>query len=39
MNITKQEIDAQNAVIKVKIEKIDYEPKVEEVLKDSCRRG
>ncbi|MHC1703032.1 MAG: trigger factor [Tenuifilaceae bacterium] len=39
MNITKQEIDAQNAVIKVKIEKIDYEPKVEEVLKDYRKKA
>ena len=34
MNITKENIDDLNAVLKVRIEKTDYEDKVETVLKD-----
>ena len=34
MNIKRENIDDLNAVLKVKIEKTDYEAKVEEVLKD-----
>lgn len=39
MNILKEEIDALNAVLKVKIDKIDYEPKVEETLKDYRKKA
>lgn len=39
MNIVKQEIDALNLVLKVKIEKADYEPKVETVLKDYRKKA
>jgi len=39
MNILKQEIDALNAVLKVKIEKADYDPKVEETLKDYRKKA
>lgn len=34
MNITRENIDELNAVVKVEIEKDDYNPKVEKVLKD-----
>lgn len=34
MNITKQDIDSLNAILKVEITKDDYAPKVEKVLKD-----
>jgi trigger factor len=34
MNITRENIDELNAILKVKIEKIDYEEKVEKVLRD-----
>ena len=33
MNVTKEQVDALNAVVKVKITREDYEPKVNEVLK------
>ncbi|RPH29737.1 MAG: trigger factor [Bacteroidales bacterium] len=39
MNILKEEVDALNAVLKLTIDKIDYEPKVEEVLKDYRRKA
>ena len=39
MNILKEEIDALNAVLKVKIDKADYLPKVEEVLKDHRKKA
>jgi len=34
MNITKQDIDALNAIVTVKIDNKDYQPKVDKVLKD-----
>ncbi len=34
MNITKQDIDALNAELKIEINKDDYQPKVEKILKD-----
>ncbi len=34
MNISKQDIDSLNAVITVDIDKADYQPKVEKILKD-----
>jgi len=34
MNITKQDIDTLNAVIKIEVDKTDYQPKVEKILKD-----
>ena len=39
MNITRENIDDLNAVLKVKIEKTDYETKVEEVLKDHRKKA
>lgn len=39
MNILKEEVDALNAVLKVKIDKADYEPKVEDVLKDYRKKA
>ena len=39
MNITKENIDDLNAVLKVKIEKTDYEYKVETVLKDYSKKA
>ena len=39
MNITKENIDDLNAVLKVKIEKTDYEDKVETVLKDHRKKA
>jgi len=39
MNITKENIDDLNAVLKVKIEKSDYEDKVENVLKDYRKKA
>jgi trigger factor len=39
MNITRENIDDLNAVLKVKIEKIDYEDKVETVLKDYRKKA
>ena len=39
MNITKETIDDLNAVLKVKIEKTDYEDKVETVLKDYRKKA
>ena len=39
MNILKEEIDALNAVLKVKIDKADYDPKVEEALKDYRKKA
>ena len=39
MNITKENIDDLNAVLKVKIEKADYEEKVETVLKDYRKKA
>jgi trigger factor len=39
MNITRETIDELNAVIKVKIEKADYEDKVETVLKDYRKKA
>ncbi len=39
MNITRENIDDLNAVLKVKIEKTDYEDKVETVLKDYRKKA
>jgi trigger factor len=39
MNITRENIDDLNAVLKVKIEKPDYEDKVETVLKDYRKKA
>ena len=39
MNITKENIDDLNAVLRVKIEKTDYEDKVETVLKDYRKKA
>ena len=39
MNITRENIDDLNAVLKVKIVKIDYEDKVEIVLKDYRKKA
>ena len=39
MNITKENIDDLNAVLKVKIDKTDYEEKVETVLKDYRKKA
>ena len=39
MNITRENIDDLNAVLKVKIEKADYEEKVENVLKDYRKKA
>ena len=39
MNITRETIDELNAVIKVKIDKTDYEDKVETVLKDYRKKA
>jgi trigger factor len=39
MNITRENIDDLNAVLKVKIEKTDYEGKVETVLKDYRKKA
>jgi trigger factor len=39
MNITKENIDDLNAVLKVKIEKADYEDKVETLLKDYRKKA
>ena len=39
MNITRENIDELNAVLKVKIEKTDYEEKVETVLKDYRKKA
>src|ERR1035437_6472511 len=39
MNITKENIDDLNAVLRVKIEKTDYEEKVETVLKDYRKKA
>jgi trigger factor len=39
MNITKENIDELNAILKVKIEKADYEDKVETVLKDYRKKA
>ena len=39
MNITKENIDNLNAVLKVKIEKADYDDKVETVLKDYRKKA
>src|SRR5664279_922441 len=39
MNITKENIDDLNAVLKVRIEKTDYEDKVETVLKDYRKKA
>jgi len=39
MNILKQEVDALNAVLKLKIDKVDYDPKVEEALKDYRKKA
>jgi len=39
MNITKENIDDLNAVLKVKIEKADYDDKVETVLKDYRKKA
>jgi trigger factor len=38
MNITRENIDHLNAVVKIQIEKADYEQKVEDVLKPSAAR-
>ena len=34
MNITRENIDEQNIVLKMKIEKTDYNPQVDKVLKE-----
>src|SRR5512133_1154457 len=39
MNITRENIDELNAVLKVKIEKADYEEKIETVLKDYRKKA
>ena len=39
MNITRENIDELNAVLKVEIEKTDYEEKVEKVLKDYRKKA
>ncbi len=39
MNITRENIDDLNAVLKIKIEKADYEEKVETVLKDYRKKA
>lgn len=39
MNILKEEVDALNAVLKLKIEKADYEPKVDSALKDYRKKA
>lgn len=39
MNILKEEVDALNAVLKLKIDKVDYDPKVEEALKDYRKKA
>ena len=39
MNITKENINEQNATVTVKIEKSDYEPTVNEVLKDYRKKA
>jgi len=39
MNITRENIDDLNAVLQIKIEKTDYEDKVENVLKDYRRKA
>ena len=39
MNITRENIDELNAILKVKIEKNDYEEKVDEVLKDYKKKA
>lgn len=39
MNITRENIDDQNAVLKVKIEKADYQEKVEKVLRDYRKKA
>ncbi|MCK7533987.1 MAG: trigger factor family protein [Marinilabiliales bacterium] len=39
MNITRENIDDLNAVLKVKIEKADYEEKVEKVLRDYRKKA
>ncbi len=39
MNILKEQVDALNAVLKLKIDKVDYEPKVEEALKDYRKKA
>jgi trigger factor len=39
MNITRENIDDQNAVLNVKIEKTDYQEKVEKVLKDYRKKA
>lgn len=38
MNISKENIDALNAVLRLTVEKADYEPRVEEVLKSYRKR-
>jgi len=39
MNITRENIDALNAILTVKIEKQDYEEKVEQVLRDYRKKA
>jgi trigger factor len=39
MDILKEEIDALNAVLKLKIDKVDYETKVEDTLKDYRKKA
>ena len=39
MNISKENIDALNAVLKVDIRKADYEEKVEKVLRDYRKKA
>ena len=39
MNITRENIDELNAVLKLQIEKADYEARVENVLKDYRKKA
>ncbi|MGB8490890.1 MAG: trigger factor family protein, partial [Bacteroidales bacterium] len=39
MNITRENIDDLNAVLKVQVEKTDYDEKVEKVLKDYRKKA
>lgn len=39
MNITREQIDGLNGIIRVSIEKSDYEPKVEKALKDHRKKA
>ena len=39
MNITKQDIDALNAVVTIAIDKTDFQPKVDKVLTDYKKKA